>query len=61
VSAYVITRGSTYASRAKLAPDIFRGVITKYEGARLGRQELLGELLKDIPGGLWTFDMIHQR
>lgn len=26
----------------------------KYEGTRLGRQELMGELLDDVPGALWT-------
>ncbi len=56
--AYVLTRGSTYSNRINLAPAFFKSVITKYEGTRLGRQELLGELLEDIPGALWTFDMI---
>jgi terminase large subunit-like protein len=38
----VVTRGSTYENRANLAPGFFDQVIRKYEGTRLGRQELLG-------------------
>lgn len=56
--AYRITRGSTYSNRGNLAGKFFKSIITKYEGTRLGRQELLGELLEDVPGALWTYDMI---
>lgn len=34
-------------------------VIAPYEGTRLGRQELGGELLEDIEGALWTQDTIN--
>lgn len=30
-----------------------------YAGTRIGRQELDGELLTDVPGALWTWDMIE--
>ncbi len=56
--ATVITRGSTYENRANLAPGFFDSVIRKYEGTRLGRQELMAEVLEDIPGALWTRAMI---
>lgn len=56
--AYRITRGSTYSNRGNLADKFFQSIITKYEDTRLGRQELLGELLEDVPGALWTYDMI---
>jgi phage terminase large subunit-like protein len=39
----VVTRGTSYENRANLAADFFGQIITKYEGTRLGRQELLGE------------------
>src|ERR1700745_1569694 len=42
-----VTRGSTYENRANLAPDFVDRIIRKYEGTRLGRQELQGELLLD--------------
>jgi phage terminase large subunit-like protein len=50
----VVTRGSTYENRANLAPGFFDQVIRKYEGTRLGRQELNAELLEDTPGALWS-------
>lgn len=56
----VITRGSTYENRSNLAPGFFSDIIRKYEGTRLGRQELLAELLEDIPGALWTRAMIDR-
>lgn len=49
-----VTRGSTYENRSNLAPAFFADIITKYEGTRLGRQELLAEVLDDVPGALWT-------
>lgn len=49
-----ITRGSTYDNRANLAPTFFDSIIRKYEGTRLGRQELNAELLEDVPGALWS-------
>jgi predicted phage terminase large subunit-like protein len=49
----VITTGTTYENRAFLAPSFFRQIISKYEGTRLGRQEINAELLEDVPGALW--------
>lgn len=49
----VITRGTTYDNRANLAPAFFDAIIRRYEGTRLGRQELAAELLDDLPGALW--------
>jgi phage terminase large subunit-like protein len=48
-----VTRGSTYENRANLAPTFFKDIVSKYEGTRLGRQELLAELLTDVPNALW--------
>ena len=49
-----VTRGTTYENRANLAAAFFDRVVRKYEGTRLGRQELKAELLGDTPGALWT-------
>jgi len=57
----VITRGSTYENRDNLAPAFFADIITKYEGTRLGRQELGGEYLDDTPGALWHRAMFDNR
>lgn len=53
-----ITRGSTYENRGNLAPAFLDQIVAKYEGTRLGRQELNAELLDDVPGALWTRTMI---
>lgn len=49
----VVTRGTTYENRDNLAPAFFDKIIRKYEGTRLGRQELMGEILDDNPYALW--------
>jgi phage terminase large subunit-like protein len=51
--ATVVTRGTTYDNRANLATAFFSSITKKYEGTRLGRQELLAEILEDTPGALW--------
>ena len=48
-----VTRGTTYDNRAHLSPKFFEQVIRKYEGTRLGRQELNAEVLDDNPRALW--------
>lgn len=54
----MVTRGSTYDNRANLAESFFKSIITKYEGTRLGRQELEGHDLDDNPGALWNREVI---
>lgn len=49
----VVTRGSTYDNLGNLAPSFREEVLATYEGTRIGRQELLGELLDDVEGALW--------
>lgn len=49
----VVTKMTSYANRDNLAPAFFEQIIRRYEGTRLGRQELMGELLEDVPGALW--------
>lgn len=49
----VVTGGTTYDNAANLAPGFLQEIIKRYEGTRLGRQELLAELLEDVPGALW--------
>jgi len=49
-----VTSGNTFENAANLAPNFLRKVRQKYEGTRLGRQELYAEILDDTPGALWT-------
>ncbi len=55
-----VTRGSTYDNKANLAPAFLDEIVRKYEGTRLGRQELYAELLEDVPGALWKRSMIDK-
>jgi phage terminase large subunit-like protein len=52
-STVAVTRGTTYENRANLAPTFYTKIITRYEGTRLGRQELKAEILDDNPDALW--------
>lgn len=53
-----VTRGSTYENFGALAESFIQTIIKKYEGTRIGRQELLAEILDDVPGALWKPAMI---
>jgi phage terminase large subunit-like protein len=55
----VLTRGSTFENEANLSADALAELRRRYEGTRLGRQELRGELLDDFEGALWTRDAIE--
>ena len=56
----VVTRGRTRDNAANLAPSFFDSIVRKYEGTRLGRQELDGEILEDVEGALWSGAMIER-
>jgi phage terminase large subunit-like protein len=49
----VVTRGATIDNKANLAENTIKQLYDRYGGTRLGRQELEGEILGDIPGALW--------
>lgn len=51
---------STYMNLENLSPVFAQRVVGRYEGTRLGRQELHGELLEDVEGALWTWEMIEE-
>lgn len=55
-----LTRGSTMENAANLAPGFLDEIVRRYEGTRLGRQELYAEILDDTPGALWTRSMLEQ-
>lgn len=55
-----VTTATTYDNSGNLAPSFFNRIITKYEGTRLGRQELRGELLEEAEGALWSLDMVEK-
>lgn len=49
----VTTKGKTADNAVNLAAPFLKTVTDRYGGSRLGRQELDGELLEDVPGALW--------
>jgi phage terminase large subunit-like protein len=56
----VVSRGKTSDNIANLAPAFLTQVVHRYQGTRLGRQELDGELLEDVPGALWTRTLLDE-
>lgn len=55
----MVVRGSSWENAANLAPTTLRRWKERYEGTRLGRQELEAELLDDYEGALWKRDEIQ--
>jgi phage terminase large subunit-like protein len=54
-----LTRASTYANAAHLAPAFIETIVGRYAGTRLGRQELEGEIVEEGGDALWTRAMIE--
>lgn len=55
-----LTRGSTYENKDNLAASFITAIVNRYEGTRLGRQELNAEVLDDTPGALWTRALLEE-
>ena len=55
-----VTTGSTYENSANLAPDFIAEMRRRYEGTRLGRQELEAQILDDVEGALWDRAVIDE-
>lgn len=56
----VVRRGATMDNASNLAEAYIDGVLGVYDGTKLGRQELYGEMLDDIEGALFSQDNIDQ-
>lgn len=54
-----VTTGSTYENLTNLAPSFVDMVLERYEGTRLGRQELHALYLEDTEGALWTLEVLN--
>jgi phage terminase large subunit-like protein len=55
-----LTTGTTFENADNLAPTFLDAIRKRYEGTRLGRQELNAELLSDTPGALWQLDWLDK-
>jgi phage terminase large subunit-like protein len=56
-----VTRGSTYENKANLAEAFYSEILSKYEGTRLGRQELMAEILEDVEGAIFRRPWIDEQ
>lgn len=56
----VVTRGSTYENRANLAPQFIDEIVRRYEGTRLGRQEIYAEVLEDVDGAILSSEQLRE-
>ncbi len=56
----VVTRMTTAENERHLAASFLSAVVGRYRGTVLGRQELDGELIDDLPGALWTREMFRR-
>lgn len=56
----IVVRVSTYVNLANLDPGFRKRLLDKYEGTRKGRQELEGEVIEDVEGALWEYEMLHR-
>ncbi len=54
-----LTRATTYDNRDNLSDAFFTEIAALFEGSALGRQELMGEVIDETPGALWTWSMIE--
>lgn len=54
----VSVTASTYMNLANLAPKFAEKILQRYEGTRKGRQEIHGEVIADIEGALWSWEII---
>lgn len=55
------TRASTWANAANLAPGFIAAVNERWTGSVRDRQELLGELIDDPAGAMWTRALLEAR
>ena len=55
----LVVRGSTYDNAENLAPQFIEEIVRRYEGTRLGRQEIHAEVLEDVDGAVLTREQIE--
>lgn len=55
----VVTRGTTFDNAANLPARFIEAMRKNFGGTMLGRQELLGEMIEDLAGALWSRALIE--
>lgn len=55
-----VSRGSTLDNSGNLSSSYLEAITGVYQGTRLARQELYGEMLDNVEGALWTDELIER-
>ncbi len=58
--ATAVTRGNTYENSANLPDRFLTAIKEEFGNSQLARQEIAGELLKDVEGALWNRALLEQ-
>jgi phage terminase large subunit-like protein len=56
-----VTRGKTWDNAENLPASYLQTLKARYEGTRLGRQEIDAEMLEDTPGALWRRSILDDK
>lgn len=51
-----VTHGTTFDNLGNLAPTFKAKIVDPYDGTRIGRQELYGDVLDSVENAMWTWD-----
>jgi len=57
----VVTNMRTDENKANLADSFLEQIVERYRGSVLGRQELNGEMIEDLPDALWPRALIESK
>ena len=55
-----VIKGSMYENKVNLAAKFIEVIVGKYEGTRLGGQEIWADILEDNPNALWQLKRIEE-
>lgn len=55
----VVRRSSSFANAANMTADFFETMKEMYDGTRIAKQEMYGELIEDVEGALWNNELIR--
>lgn len=55
----IVTTGTSHENRENLDPTWYNETVLAYEKTRIGRQEIMAQILSDMPGALWTTQLIE--
>ncbi len=56
----VVSKMTTFENLPNLSTGFAQDIVSKYAGTTIGRQELYAEILTDVPGALWTREMLEK-